>query len=129
MTSELERAGALRFQAERVSVPETREKFLKEAETIEKKAKVELKETIKEAKSSVKPASKPSKTSGILAKFDVIPKLGISGKATNRGIIRSAKRMEVEIHQKPMGLQKMDRDKSRFFTDTYKEEKRSLFFS
>ena len=37
------------------------------------------------------------------------------GNATNRAVIKSPERVTVEIHQQKMGLQKMDRDKSRFF--------------
>lgn len=41
-------------------------------------------------------------------------KIQVKGKAIDKPIIKKSE-IKVEIHQKPLGLQKMDRDKQRFF--------------
>ena len=124
---ELERAGALRFQAERVSIPETKEKFIREAKSIEEQQSQKIK-AHGEAK---KPENKETKSKFSVPikniSFKKIISKSLAGKLSSKKVISSPK-IEVRVYQKPTGLQKMDRDKSRFFKTAWEEEKRSLFF-
>lgn len=57
-------------------------------------------------------------------------KLGklLNSKVASKEILKKSAQITVEVHQKPLGLHKMDRDKSRFFDAEYEEEKKNLFF-
>lgn len=123
MTNErelLERAGALRFQAERVSVPETREKFLKEANEIEKSAKEIAAQKKKEHKGKLHMPSVADK---------IIGKKYLTGRIVSKSIVKETSRPTIIMHkQKPL-LSPMERDKSRFFKETWEQERRNLFLS